>query len=92
MRTRRGFTQGIGSVRGSAEAAGWQTGRVGTWTYAHRTALRITVAGLGGLVLVLWTQPTAWVVLGIALVVVVLLAVIEFLGRPPQEPASAEPS
>jgi hypothetical protein len=88
LRLRGGFTQGIGSARGSAEAAGWQTGRVGAWTYAHRTALRITAAGLGGLVLVLWSQPTAWVVLGIALVVLVLLAVIEFLGRPPQ-PAAA---
>jgi len=92
LRVRRGFTQGIGSVRGSAEAAGWQTGPVGTWTYAHRTALRITAAGLGGLVLVLWNQPTAGVVIGIALVVLVVLAVIEFLGRPPHttEPPPAQ--
>ena len=88
LRTRRSFTQGIGSLRGSAESAGWQTGRVGTWTYSHRKALRWTVAGLGGLVLVLWSQPTAWVVLGIAVVVLLLLAVIEFVGRPmPAEPA-----
>lgn len=90
LRLRRGFAGGIGSLRGSAESAGWQTGRVGTWTYAHRTALRATTFGLGGLVLVLWSQPTAWVVLFIALVVLLLLAVIEFLGRPPQpalEPA-----
>jgi hypothetical protein len=84
LRTRRSFTHGIGSLRGSAEAAGWQTGRVGTWTYTHRKALRWTVAGLGGLVLVLWSQPTAWVVLVIALVVLLLLAVIEFVGRPTQ--------
>jgi hypothetical protein len=89
LRLRRGFAGGIGSLRGSAESAGWQTGRVGTWTYAHRTALRATAFGLGGLVLVLWSQPTAWVVLFIALIVLLLLAVIEFLGRPPQ--ADAEP-
>ena len=87
LRLRRGFTQGIGSLRGSAESAGWQTGRVGTWTYAHRTALRATAFGLGGLILVFWSQPTAWVVLFIALLVLLLLAVIEFLGRPAQ-PAS----
>jgi hypothetical protein len=86
LRLRRGFTQGIGSLRGSAESAGWQTGRVGTWTHVHRTALRITAFGLGGLVLVLWSQPTAWVVLFVALFVLLLLAVIEFLGRPAQEP------
>jgi hypothetical protein len=87
LRLRRGFTGGIGSLRGSAESAGWQTGRVGTWTYAHRTALRITAFGLGGLVLVLWSQPTAWVVLFVALVVLLLLAVIEFLGGRPAQPA-----
>jgi hypothetical protein len=84
VRTRASFTHRIGSLRGSAEAAGLETGRVGIWTYAHRNALRLVVAGLGGVVLVLWSQPTAWVVLGIALVVVVLLAVIEFVGRPTQ--------
>ena len=82
VRTRRGFTQGIGSLRGSAEAAGWQTGRVGTWTYTHRRALRLTTALLGGVVLMFWNQPTAWVVVGVALVVLLVLAVIEFVGRP----------
>jgi hypothetical protein len=90
-RIRGTFTGGIGSVRGSAESAGWDTGRFGTWTYAHRTALRVTAAVLGGLVLAFWHQPTAWVVLGIAVVVVIVLAIIEFLGRPPQE-SVAEPS
>lgn len=81
--TRRGFTHGIGSLRRGAEAAGWQAGPVGSWTFAHRRALRLLAAGLGGVVLMFWSQPTAWVVLGVALVVVLALAVIEFLGRPP---------
>jgi hypothetical protein len=84
--TRHGFTHGIGSLRSGAEAAGWQTGRVGSWTYAHRRALRLLAAGLGGVVLMFWSQPTAWVVVGVALVVVLALAVIEFLGRPPATP------
>ncbi len=87
LRLRRGFAGGIGSLRGSAEAAGWQTGRVGTWTYAHRVGLRASAFGLGGLILVFWSQPTAWVVLFIALIVLLLLAVIEFVGRPARAPA-----
>ncbi len=82
VRLRRGFTQGIGSLGGSAEAAGWQTGRVGTWTYAHKNTLRVASAVLGGLILMFWSQPTAWVVLFVAVIVLVLLALIEFLGRP----------
>lgn len=94
VKTRHGFTHGIGSMRSGAEAAGWQTGRFGSWTYAHRQALRLTVALLGGLVLMFWNQPTAWVVVGVALVVLLLLAVIEFVGRPPvaaSEPAPQPP-
>jgi len=89
--TRRGFTQGIGSLRGSAEAAGWQTGRVGTWTYTHRRALRLTAAVLGGVVLMFWNQPTAGVVVGVALVVLLVLAVIEFVGRPTPAQAPTPP-
>ena len=36
-----------------------------------------------------WNQPTAWVVVGIALLVLLALALIEFLGRPPAPAASA---
>ena len=31
VKTRHGFTHGIGSMRTGAEAAGWQTGRFGSW-------------------------------------------------------------
>jgi hypothetical protein len=86
LRLRGGFTQSIASVRGSAESAGWQSGRVGTWTYAHRNVLRLSAAVLGGLILMFWSQPTAWVVLFVALFVLVLLAVIEFVGRPAPQP------
>jgi hypothetical protein len=82
VRTRRALEGGIGSLRGGAEAAGWQTGRVGTWTFAHKRALRITAVLAGGLVLVFWTRPTAWVVVVTGLVVLLVMAVIEFLARP----------
>ncbi|WP_281368901.1 hypothetical protein [Nocardioides ungokensis] len=34
------------------------------------------------MVLMFWNQPTAGVVVGVALVVLLVLAVIEFVGRP----------
>jgi hypothetical protein len=83
VRTRESLERGIGSLRGGAERAGWQTGRVGTWTFAHKRALRIGVLVAAGLLLAFWTRPTAWVVVILALLVALCLAVIEFLGRPP---------
>lgn len=83
VRTRATFAGGIGSARGSAEAAGWNPGRIGTWTYAHRRALWIALAAACGLVLMFWSQPTGWVVVWTAIVAVLVLAIIEFLARPP---------
>jgi len=91
-RTRSTFEGGIGSMRGGAESAGWSTGRFGTWVHAHRRALQVTVAILGGLALVFWSQPTGWVVLGVALAVVLLLGVIEFLATPPATAAAVAPA
>jgi hypothetical protein len=91
VRTRSAFQGGIGSLRGGAESAGWRTGRVGAWTYAHRRALRIGLLSAAGLALVFWNQPTGWVVVTLALVVVLLLAVVEFLATPPEHAGAAEP-
>jgi hypothetical protein len=87
-RTRATFERGIGSARGGAEHAGWDTGRFGAWVFAHRRALQVTTFILGGLVIMFWTQPTAWVVVWTALAVVLALALIEFLGTPPVPPAT----
>lgn len=83
VRGRAALERGFAGVRGSAEEAGLSTGPVGAWTWGHRGALRVTVLILGGLTLVLWTQPSAWVVLATALLVVLALAVIELVARPP---------
>ncbi|HEU4947655.1 MAG TPA: hypothetical protein VFT31_10915 [Kribbella sp.] len=90
VRTRSGLQRGIGSLRGGAEAAGWQTGRIGTWTYAHKRALRISAVIAGGLVVMFWTRPTGWVIVTTALIVALVLGLIEFLGHPPT-PAAAGP-
>ena len=83
VKTRATLEGGIGSMREGAETAGWNTGRLGTWTFTHRRALQVTTVILGGLVLMFWAQPTGWVVVGIALAVVLLLGIIEFLATPP---------
>ena len=94
VKTRATLERGIGTAREGAESAGWDTGRVGTWTFAHRRALRISAVIAGGLVLMFWSRPTGWVVVSTALLVVLALAVIEFLATPPVQaaPAPAEAS
>lgn len=86
VRTRATLAHGIGRMRGGAEAAGWRTGRFGTWVYAHKRVLRIATVIAWGLVLMFWERPTGWVVVGSALVVVLVLGLIEFLARPPTPP------
>jgi hypothetical protein len=60
------------------------TGPAGTWTYAHRKALRICAVVLAALVFVFWGQPTAAAVIGIAVVLLVVLGLIELIGGRPQ--------
>jgi hypothetical protein len=92
VRTRSAISGGIGSARGGAEAAGWNTGRFGGWVHAQKRALRITTVIAGGLTLMFWDKPTAAVVLGVALLVLLVLAVIEFLARPPEAALAAGPT
>jgi hypothetical protein len=82
---RSSMTRGISSLRGGARAAGWNTGRLGSWVFNHRRLLRGAVLVAGGLVLLFWTRPTSAVILGTALVVVVAVAVVEFLAQPPDD-------
>jgi hypothetical protein len=83
VRARAGLSRGIAWLRGGAERAGFRTGPVGAWVYTYKRVLRIAVIAIAALVLVFWGQPTGKVIIGIALGVLVALAIIEFLGRPP---------
>ena len=56
---------------------------------SHR-ADRDQRVGVAALVLVFWDRPTGKVVLGISLVLLVVLAVIEFLSRPPEQPVGPQ--
>jgi hypothetical protein len=89
VRTRHGFVSGLGWVRASGERAGLRTGPVGRWTYAHRTALRIAAVALAALVFVFWGQPTGAVVIFIVVLLLIVLGLIELIGRPPVQPEAA---
>jgi hypothetical protein len=92
VRTRGAFTAGFGWVRHSAEHLGLRTGPVGTWTYAHRRALRITAVALAALTFVFWGEPSAAVVIIIVILLLAVLALIELIGaRPPSTPEPPAP-
>jgi hypothetical protein len=83
VRTRQGLSNAIGWLAGGADRAGLRTGPVGTWVAEHKRALRIGAVAVAALALVFWGRPTGKVVLGLTLALLVVLALIEFLGRRP---------
>ena len=60
--------------------------------YANKTLLRIAAVTLAALVLVFWGQSTGKTILLLAGLLLVALAIIEFLSQPPQHTAVAPPT
>ena len=87
---RKALKSGMDWIRQRGEHAGVTTGPVGTWTYAHRKGLRIGAVALAALLFVFWGRPTALVVILIAVLLLVVLGLIELIGRPPAKPATAD--
>jgi hypothetical protein len=87
VRSRQSLARAIGWLQGSAEQAGLRTGPVGTWVGAHKQTLRIGAVAAASLALVFWGRPTGKVVIGLTLALLAALAIIEFLGRPPDRNA-----
>ncbi len=94
VRIRKAFGAGLGWVRRGGESHGLRTGPVGTWTYAHRQALRIAAVALAALIFVFSVPTTGTVVIVIVVLLLVVLGLIELIGRPPTEPkpAGAKPA
>jgi hypothetical protein len=90
--TRQAFKSGFAALRGTGERAGVSTGVAGAWVYRYRTALRIAAAAIAALVFIFWGSPTGLTVLVIAIVLVVVLGLIELIGRPPARPRPAGPA
>lgn len=85
----RGAVSGaLGWVRSRGERSGLGTGPVGSWTYAHRRALRIAAVALFALIFVFWGRPTAVVAVVLAVLLLVVLGLIELIGRPPAASAA----
>jgi hypothetical protein len=90
VRARGAVSGGLGWLRSSGERAGLRTGPVGQWTFGHRHALRIGAVALFAIIFVFWGRPTAAVAIVLAILLLVVLGLIELIGRPPV-PASALP-
>ena len=92
VRTRGAFKSGFDWLRRSGEHAGVSTGPVGRWTYTHRRALRITAVAIAALIFVFWGQPTWVTAVVIAVVLLIVLGLIELIGRAPAQPqVTAQP-
>jgi hypothetical protein len=89
VQTRSAFRRGFGWIRQRGDRAGVSTGPVGRWTYTHRVSLRVGAVALAVLIFLFWGHPTAAVVILIAVLLVVVLALIELIGRPPAQPAAS---
>jgi hypothetical protein len=85
VRTRQGLSRGLGWLRSSGERAGVRTGPVGSWTYQHRTALRISAVALFALIFVFLATPSATSAIVLAILLLVVLGLIELIGRPPMQ-------
>jgi len=88
VRTRGAFSGGLGWLRASGERAGLRTGPVGRWTFQHRTGLRIGAVALFAVIFVFWGRPTAMVAVVLAVLLLVVLGLIELIGRPPVRTAA----
>lgn len=89
VRTRGAFKSGFDWLRRSGEHAGVSTGPVGRWTYTHRRALRIAAVVIASLVFVFWGLSSWVTAVVIAIVLLIVLGLIELIGRPPAQPQVA---
>ncbi len=83
VKTRHGIASAMAWVRGTGESAGLTTGPVGSWVYRYRQLLRIGAVIVAVAVFLLWGNPTALVVILVAVVLLAVLGLIELIGRPP---------
>jgi hypothetical protein len=84
VRIRRWTAERLHAIRGGRSAGG----PVATWVRRHIKGLRIGAVALAVLTFVFLTQPSGAAILVIASVLLVVLAVIEFLAGPGAPPPS----
>ncbi|MFG2759948.1 hypothetical protein [Streptomyces wuyuanensis] len=90
------WTSGIAATRATANRAGLRTGPLGPWVRRFRTWITWVLVAVAVLVYILWSYPTAWVVVGLALALLFALAIVEFLAQDDDGaapgPAAREPA
>jgi hypothetical protein len=86
--TRSGIKSGLEWIRHFGERRGVSTGPVGEWTYHHRRGLRIGAVALFALIFVFVGEPTAGLVILLVVLLLVVLGLIELIGRPPAAPTA----
>ncbi|MEU6405830.1 hypothetical protein [Streptomyces sp. NPDC046985] len=79
---RQAWRSGIRAVRTAADGAGLRTGPVGPYVHRHRTWITWLLVAAAAVTYLLWSYPTGWVVLVLALALLCALAVAEFLDEP----------
>ncbi|MEV6108979.1 hypothetical protein AB0M28_30390 [Streptomyces sp. NPDC051940] len=86
------WDSGIGATRHAATHAGMRLGPVGPWVHRFKSWLNWGAVALAALAVVLWSSPTAWVVILLVVALLAVLAVIEFLdtGGDGEAPADEE--
>ncbi|MEU8675387.1 hypothetical protein [Streptomyces sp. NPDC048560] len=84
------WTSGIGAARTTAGRAGLRTGPVGPFVRRFRAWIIRVLVAAALVVYLLWSHPTGWVVVGLALVLLLALAVVEFLGADTPDDAPSE--
>ena len=89
IQTRSTLKSWLDWIRNYGERRGVSTGPFGQWTYAHRKGLRIGAVALAALVFVFWGHPTGLFVIVLVVLLLVVLGLIELIGRPPAEPGTA---
>ena len=83
VQVRAALTRGVSGLRRGRVAEALGAGPVGPWVHAHVRLLRATTLGLAVLVFVLLDRPTGMDIVLLALGLVLVLAVIEFLDHAP---------
>ncbi|MFE9255755.1 hypothetical protein [Streptomyces sp. NPDC006879] len=82
--SRQLWDSGIHSVRDTADRAGLRTAPVGAFVRNRRGWITWILVAVTVLVYFLWSYPTGWVVIGLALTLLFALAVVEFLAAEPE--------
>src|SRR5262249_8209194 len=89
VRTRAAFVKGFDWIRSTGERRGMSTGPAGRWTYDHPRGLPTGGGPPAAVFLVFQGPPTAASVVWLVVILLLVLGLIELIGRPPAKPEVA---